>query len=246
MKKRLNIFLGLICTLTLVLTACFSSEGNKTNPTSPTTTNLTDTTFIKSIKWDSLNKFVDFHILRKGNKTTDTNFHFNAKTIAAYHYYNNQFDPTIETTELNFNPGELKELILTDSFSDRKNFECLLRINSHIGYSYRPDLLQTVIVKTKDMSDKNIKRVVTDLKKENFVQEIKIELEKQTSLDTLLNNTTKIVLIKIKLKPEYSNLRSINEVCDQLKKRIDVDQAFFTDFFTGFNEMEIIYHLKSR
>lgn len=224
-----------------MLTSCSNSDNKSITTTRPT--NIKDTTFLKSIKWDSLNTFVDFHILRNGNKTTDTNFHFTAKAIAVYHYFNKQFELINDSTKLNFKPGELKVFILSDSFSDRANFDCLLRINSQIGFRYRPDLLQTVMVRAKDMTDKNIKRLMTELKRESFTQDIKSEVAKPSTLDILSHDTTKTVFIKIKLKPGFWDLKKINEVCSQLKKRPDVDQAFFTDFFTGLNEGEIIYHL---
>ncbi|MBK6338988.1 MAG: hypothetical protein IPF63_05170 [Bacteroidetes bacterium] len=239
MKKRLTIFLGIISTLTYMLVSCCNSYGNKTNATTRTTIDFNDTAFIKSIKWDSLNTFVDFHILENGNKTTDTNFHFTVKPIAVYHYINNQFEVISESMKLKFKPSELKEFILSDSFSDRKNFDCLLRINSQIGFQYRPDILRTVIVKVNDMSDKKIQWLITEFKKEPFAESVTSKIQK----DTFFNNSTETVFINIKLKPDFWDLKKINEVCYQLNKRPDVDEAFFTDFFTGPNEGESIYHM---
>lgn len=239
MYRRFTIFLGAIFTLASVLIACSNSDGNKTNKTSPTNSDFQDTTFIKAIKWDSLNTYVDYHILHNGNKTTDTNYHFTITAIAVYHYMNSQFELISDTTKLYFKPSKLKEFILSDSFSNRRNFDCLLRINSQIGFCYRPDLLRTVTVRAKDMSDKNIKRLIIDLKKETFADSITSKIQK----DTLLFEATKTVWINIKLKPEYWELEKIKEVCSQLNKRADVDHAFFTDFFTGLNERELIYHL---
>lgn len=238
-KQTISIFLWAV----LALTSCTNLDNRGIATTGPT--DIKDTTFLKSIEWDSLNKFVSFHILQNGNKTSDTNFRFTANAIAVCHYFNKQFELINDSTELSFKPGELKEFILSDSFSDRINFDCLLRINSQIGFHYRPDLLQTVMVRAKDMTDKNIKRIMTELKRENFTQNVKSEVVKLSILDTLLHDATKTVFIKIKLKPGFRGLKKINEVCIQLKKRPDVDQAFFADFFTGLNEGEIIYHLKT-
>lgn len=219
-----------------MLTACSNLDNKNVTTTAPT--DIHDTTFLKTIKWDSLNTFVDFHILQNGNKTTDTNFHFTIKPIVVYHYLNKQFE-VINDSTLNFKPSELKEFILSDSFSDRTNFDCLLRINTHIGFYHRPDLLRSVTVRAKDMSDKNVKWLMTDLKKEPFTESVTSKIQK----DTFLNEVTETVFINIKLKPEYWDLKKIKEVCSQLNKRPDVDQAFFTDFFTGLNEGELIYHL---
>jgi len=239
MKRPLNIFLGTILSLTSVLTACSNSDIVKTKTPITTITNISDTTFIKTIKWDSLNAYVDYHILQKGNRTPDTNFHFIAKPIAVYHYLNNQFEVISDSTKVNFKPNELKDFILSDSFSNRRNFDCLIRINSQIGFLYRPDLLRTVAVRAKDMSDKNIKWLMTDLKKEIFTESITSKIQK----DTLFNKATETVFLSIKLKPDFCDLKKIKEVCSQLLKRPDVDQAFFTDLFTGLNESEMIYHL---
>jgi len=241
MKRRLDTFLGTILISTLMLSSCSNSDSKKT--ITPTTTNINDTTFLQTIKWDSLNTYVDYHILQNGSKTTDTNLYFTIKPIAIYQHMQGKFQLRKDSTTINCKANDLKDFLLSDSFSDRTNFECLLRINSQIGFRWSPDVLQTVFVKAKDMSDDNIKWLMTDLRKENFTQDIKLKVAKPTALDTLMRWTTKTVFINIKLKPKYWDLKKINDVCNQLIKRPDVDTAFFGDFFTGLNESEMIYHL---
>jgi hypothetical protein len=205
--------------------------------------NPNDTAFLKTIKWDSLNNFVCFHIVQKGTLTNDINFNFTLKPLVIYYYINHKTEKFEKDTSFILHPPELKKLILSDSFSNRKSFDCLLKINSQIAFHLTPSLLQNVYVMTK--ADNNIKSLISDLKKENFVQDIVLKSEGEKKFTSIINDTTKRVFLIIKLKSDYWDLKKINDICTQLKKHPIIENAFYKDFYSGFNETETIYRITS-
>jgi hypothetical protein len=208
-------------------------------------TNIYDTSFLKSIRWDSLNTFVDYHIVNEGEPASDARSRFAVKLFAIYYYPYNFYEQVSKDTILQLSKAELKIFLQSDSFSDRRNFDCLLKINSQIGYQYKPDMLKRVVVRPKDTSSKGIKALINDLKKESFVQTITTGSVERIDFGSLGDRNGKTTFIDIKLAMDSPTREKTKEICKQLKTRPDIQDATFPDVLAGVNEMQLFYRLTS-
>lgn len=206
-----------------------------------------DTSYLKSIKWDSLNEFVKYHIIKWGKITSNVNHQYKTEILSVFYYYNHRFDTSNTFNNKfdslkKFNCDALKTLIQNNTFCKYSYIDCLFKISSNILYKIKPKVLAYVFVAPQKNASKS--KLLSLLKKENYTEKIEISSSKRTALDTLLKLSNDSIM-KITVKDNYRNLIALRNICNALKKNKDVDNAFYNDLFTGINEYEIFYRIAS-
>jgi hypothetical protein len=257
------------------LTICACREPEKPVKKSVRLYNIEDTTSLKIIKWTPLNEFVSYHIVKEGTVVKDTGLKFSMLLLAHRYTINGHFD--IEAQEATKNdttdnskllkqidrngseyskankpllcaPSFLRQFILSDKFSDRSAFKCLLKINSKIYYKLDPDLLKRITVRPKAENIDSVKLLVSKLRKQKFVENVKERVRQKSILDTLdrwANTRTKPFLITITIKPAYRNLKDLPKICEQLKRWTNIDEAIYVSMFTGLSNDDSYFRLTS-
>lgn len=223
MTKKLFIIITMIC-------APFFSKAQQT-----------DTAFIRYVNWTTLNANVSYYRL-KNEKTSRP---VELKPLYIYYPRTQQYEAIKNTQPLAITPAELKELTLSDYFSKAKG-EYLLKINSKIYYKTMPSLLAKISVRPKQMDEKSMGSLMNKLKKEPFVERITIQRFPTNNLNTLMHQDQKTVVILVKLKPAYRNLKSVKSICGQLKQQPDVADAVFFDWLDTPSDTETIYLLSHK
>jgi hypothetical protein len=229
-------------TLIYLFFSC-SENKNKVKTNEKSNQNYYDQNFIKNLKWDSLNAYVDIYFLKKGNKSVDTNFQFTLKRIGVYYYCNDEIEYE-ERILSAINREDTEKLFLTDTFTYYPNFECLLRMNWQIAYLRRPENISLLYLRVNDTSQASVNAFTSELRKENYVHDIMYYKWKPTHLDTVMFRTNKIGYVFIKLKSEYWTIEKVNEILDNLNSRPEVDEAAIRNIFKDIDRVEYIYHLK--
>lgn len=197
-----------------------------------------DTTFLKNVRWDSLNKYVDFHILGVEKLQDNPTDSFTMRLLTVYSYFDKKFINDKDTI-LRLDQNELRYIIQNDTFLENRRAECLLRINSGIGYLHSPHAL-VIFVTPSDQSSTGISSLSSYLEKEVYVESIRID----TSENNLFSQESEYYLT-LGLKPLYRNVDSINAICSRLDKRSDVQHPVqFIDLFTGPSKGEMYFHLQ--
>ncbi len=235
----------LYITIQLFLITCSSNNNKQT--TEQTSIINNDTSLLKTIKWDSLNENVQYHFIRNNNKKLNTNY--SVKLIAIYQYLGCNYElPTKDTgtildhkpdTAIILNDKQLKELITSDFFKNMGDFECLLKVNSKIGFKSRPDLLTWFLIFSNDSDNKKLMKLISELNKERFTENTKIITHKSI----LGSEDTKA--IRVNLKSNYLGLAFRKEIEDSIFNKYGKIDLKWADFFTGYNEQDLFYRISS-
>jgi len=263
--------------VTGVLAICACREPEKPAGKAVHQYNIEDTTSLKTVKWRRLNEFVSYHIIKEGTTVNDTGLRFTLRLLAFRYVINGVFDVSSkEDTPKNtagtsnellkkimkqneaaspkknkasvFNPDLLSTFILSNKFSDRKAFDCLLKINSKINYKLEPWILKTITVIPKSENVDSIKLLVSKLNKENFSESVKAMKRPKSEMDglmKLLNTHRNPFVVKIILNPAYRNLSDLPKICGQLKLWTDVKDAIYVSMFNDPSNYDSFFRLTS-
>ena len=243
--QKSTIFQNLtLVTLIYLFFSCSENEKNKLKTNEKSKQNYYDPNFIKNLNWDSINAYVDIYFLKKGNKSIDTNFQLTLKRIGVYYYCNNEIEYEDRVQPVVTGYG-IKSRFLTDTFANYTNFECLLRMNWQIAYLKRPENIRLLYIRVNDTSQTYVNKFTSELRKENYVQDILYYKWKPTHLDTVMFRTNKIGYVFIKLKSEYWKIEKVNEILNNLNRRPEVDEAAIRNCFKDNDRVEYIFHLTS-
>ncbi len=231
-------------TFICLFSSCSENTKHKLNTTEKSKQNYYDPNFIKNLKWDSLNAYVDIYFLKKGNKSLDTNYKLMLKRIGVYYYCNNEIEYE-DRFQSGISAAGIKHRFLTDTFANYTNFECLLRMNWQIAYLRRPENISLLYIRVNDTSQTNVNKFTSELRKENYVQDLMYYKWKPTHHDTVMFRTNKIGYVFIRLKSEYWKIEKVNEILNNLNRRPEVDEAAIRNIFKDNDRVEYIFHLTS-
>ena len=207
--------------------------------------NFRDTTFLKSIVWDSLNPYVAYHIIDKGNITHDTNYHFNFTYLASFYYFNHGYGFGKKDTIV-VKPNDLKTIILSDDFTKFLGLDCIFKANSELYYLKRPDLLQNITIWPMDWEPNNLKKLMQSLKNDPHVDSVSLKPFEKTEFNSkIYKDKLQRYLVVARLKPEYRDIRKLPGICLELQHNYSLDTAFYNDMFSGNNKMDYYFWISS-
>ena len=229
------------------LIAC--SFNNQTKSTESISIINNDTSLLKTIKWDSLNENIQYHFTRNANKSADSNTYYSIKLLALYQYLECNYEyPTIDTgtilnpkpdTAIILNANQLNEFIMSDFFKGKNDFECLLKVNSKIGFKSRPDLLEWFLIFPDNSNDKDVMKLISELKKQRFTNNANLITQ-----ESVLGSGVRKA-IRVNLKPNYFGLLFRKEIEDSIFNKYGKIDLQWADFYTGYNEQDLFYSITS-
>ena len=236
---------GYLLLFVLFIYSCNYSAHKAKPPVKPVPTlpKTIDTSYLKTVKWNTLNHFVKYYFATNNPTiSSDTALTYSIKAIAYVNTATHVFKYAAGDSTI-IKAGQIKNVILDDTFNNCANMDGLFKINSEVAYRTNPAILGTVYARLTASTKKTAAPIIARLKKENFVSGITVAAAKDTTIDSLTHSPKKGVLLKIHLKPTYRDLQNVRTVCTQLKEQHGVANVFFVDSYTGANERETYYRV---
>ena len=207
--------------------------------------NFSDTSFYKNVRYKKLNKFVAYHVIKEGKYSNSPRLVYTFQMIAVYHYYNHSYESVEDDHAVKGKSVEIRKLILSDQFDNKKDLDVIFKINSKIAFVEKPNLLRMIDVFPKENNVKSVGLLVSELNREDFVSSLSLDTIKDNPFDKLMPTRKKDVCIKIRLKAKYWNLESLDVLSKKLKKWPDVSNAEYVQFFTGISESDDFFEITS-
>jgi hypothetical protein len=209
-------------------------------------TNLKDTLFIKNANYQKLNKYISYHAIKEGKYTTNPKLMCKLRLVAIYHYRKNSYEVVKNDKAVTCKPGDIKQFTQSDKFANRDGFAGIFKINSQMEFVLKPGILKQLTICPKENNTKSIGLLMEKLRKQDFVSSISLDTLKDNPLAKLTGNKKPLVYIKVKLKPQYCNVKRLDGITRQLDTWKDVLNTGYTyQFFTGINEQDNIFEITS-
>ncbi len=224
--------ISFICTITV-----FLFGGNHKPNTFQAKPNVNDTSYLKTLKYEKLNSLVSYHIIQNGKSVSKFNLVFTIKPIATYYYYHHRYEKQKKDTQQYGKAGDLTKLILSNKFSNKKDFDGLFRINAKSMFVYKPWILNKITVTPKTNDDKELHVLMSKLEKEKFVSHISLSTTDSKSLG--FKHGFKNSYIAVLLKPTYRNIKETNDIQKTLMKWADIK-----DVLTSVSFLLVIANMK--
>jgi len=211
----------------------------------PKLPDVTDTVFLKKIKYEKLNKYISYYVVNKGKYSANPKLAYRVKMFAIYYYQSHKYKTFNDSKEGYMKGNVVAGIIKSGQFADRDGFVGIFRINSKMEFIWRPVMLKRISVIPKKSDLKSVNGLMVKLRKERFVSSLSLDTLKNDLLVKLMSEVSKRVYVKIKLKDKYCSLDNLEKIGAQLERWPEVSSAAYGQLFTGANEQENFFEIKS-
>jgi len=209
--------------------------------------NLNDTLFFKNARYEKLSKFIGYHVIKKGKYTSNPKLVYGLKLIAIYHYGKHSYELIKKDQEITLKSKDIKIFIGSDDFANVDGFDGIFKINSQIEFAFKPNLLRNIIVSPNKDDAGSLNLLREKLMKQAFVNSLSLDTVRNSPLAKLVKNNKPSFYFKLKLKPKYWNIDSLQVISKQLntwKELVKTEYSF--EWFIGKNEQDNFFEISSK
>jgi hypothetical protein len=206
---------------------------------------LSDSTYLKKIKYEKLDSLISYHVISSGKFLRDENLRYIFTPLGEYNFLNHSFELFADSKGIQLKSDSIQVLLFSSKFSNLSGFKAIFKINTEIAYKWRPNILMKISVFPKKADPENIRLLTDKLEKEGFGISLSLDTMKLSAFDSLENKTIGRIYIKVNVKPSYWNIKRLGLLAKELKIWPEIEDAVYVELFTGYSKGDTFYYLSS-